>query len=628
MTPSTSVPAGAPGRLRWLLSTLPLAPLAAVLYLFSEWLFFVTKPSPTSALPLLGQLRVLVESPGPVLLPLLAVQAVASLLSIAVYPKARGVAVVPAAAVGGWLLLVLIDNFTHTVLGVGIMRSGEVVRIVYTAVLPMLVLAAGWKIVGWVDAAITRRATPVVATCAAAVLAALPVVTKPVELPTEPDPSVLPVLQAAASATSRPNILFLGVDGLDADITSAYGYARQTTPFLESIREDTLLFEHAYSNVARTHGSLVTLLTGRLPFSTRVTFPPTLLQGADGDRTFPMLLKSLGYTTMQLGMRHYADAEDTNVHGFDAANYRWQKLGDPSGEGGRASDTDVFRTAVSERMDDRFARLLATRPVGDSFAHVEGRSVDPQWKDERRVATLEGYFAQAPRPWFVHLHLLDTHCCNWHPGQRHFTDGSRSVDFRDSQVLETDGHIRRLFAALERTGQLENTIVVINSDHASEWKITARVPLMIRFPNRQYRGRVSANVQLADVAPTILAYLGASAPAWMDGTSVLDAASIDRTRPIFGVSDIQAREGASGKRLLRDGGAHNFGASAVMMVVGSQVFNIDLATGDMVTERALGPPIDGAPIVSDAAAREMLLGRLRSAGIVVAESQMAAAATP
>ncbi len=615
MIQPASARANVPGRLQWLLTTLPFAPLAAIAYFFSEWLFFVTKPSPTSALPLLAQLRVLIESPGPVLLPLLLAQVLASALSVLAYPKGRAVAAAPAAVVGGWLMLVLVDNFTQTLFGVGIVRSGEAVRIAYTALLPMLVVVAGWKIVGWVDAAVRWRRSSLVAVAATAILAALPVATAPEVLPTEPDPSILPVLQLTATNADRPNILFLGVDGLDADITSAYGYGRPTTPFLDSIREDTLLFEHAYANVARTHGSLVTLLTGRLPFSTRVTFPPTLLQGADGDRTLPMLLKALGYTTLQLGMRHYADAEDTNVHGFDAANYRWQRLGDPSAEAGRPSDTDSFRTAVAERMDERFARLLATRPVADGFAHVEGRAVDPQWRDERRIATLERYFAEAPTPWFVHLHLLDTHCCNWHPDQRHFHDGSRTVDFRDSQVLETDGQIKRLFEALERSGQLERTIVVINSDHASEWKITARVPLMIRFPDRQYKGRVRANVQLADVAPTVLRYLGANPPAWMDGVSVLDERTIDPMRPIFGVSDVQAREGASGQRRLRDGGTHNFGASAVMMVVGGQVFNMDLATGAMTSESAIASEPSTAPVLSAEVARQALLDRLHTAGL-------------
>ena len=56
MTQSTRARADAPGRIEWLLITLPLAPLAASVYLFSEWLFFITKPSPTSALPLGGQI--------------------------------------------------------------------------------------------------------------------------------------------------------------------------------------------------------------------------------------------------------------------------------------------------------------------------------------------------------------------------------------------------------------------------------------------------------------------------------------------------------------------------------------------------------------------------------------------
>src|SRR5688572_2934196 len=49
--------------LRWLLATLPLAPLTAIAYVFSEWLFFVTKPSPTSALPFAQQLLVLLKAP-------------------------------------------------------------------------------------------------------------------------------------------------------------------------------------------------------------------------------------------------------------------------------------------------------------------------------------------------------------------------------------------------------------------------------------------------------------------------------------------------------------------------------------------------------------------------------------
>ena len=361
-----------------------------------------------------------------------------------------------AASVCGFLLLVLIDNFTYTVFGFGIARSNEMYRVAYTMLLCLLAAIAGWKFYEWVSMVFRRpRVIPVAIGIAAIVLCASPWVTSR-RLPRDPDASVLPSLQRAKTASSRPNILFLGADGLDASILSAYGYSRPTTPFLESISEDTLFFENAFSNAARTHGSLVTLLTGRSPFTTHVTFPPTVLQGEDSNRTLPVLLKALGYTTLQIGMRHYADAEDTNVRGFDAANYRWQSLEEVDPDAPPADETDVFRAAVAERIDERLGRLLAMSPAGDTFAHVEGRQVVPQWRDERRVTTLVRYFEHAPEPWFVHLHLLDTHCCQWVPDRTHFSGGpSPDIDARDSQVRETDDNIRRLVDALESTGRLE-----------------------------------------------------------------------------------------------------------------------------------------------------------------------------
>jgi hypothetical protein len=421
--------------------------------LFSEWLFVITKPSPTSALPFSSQLIVLLESPLPALLPILAAQAAASLLSAIAYPRVRGLALVPAASVCGFLLLVLIDNFTYTVFGFGIARSNETYRVAYTLLLCLLSAIAGWKLYEWVSMVFRRpRVIPVAIGIAAVVLCASPWVSSR-RLPRDPDASVLPSLQQAKTASSRPNILFLGADGLDASILSAYGYSRSTTPFLESISDDTLFFENAVLE-CRPYAWLSRYPAHR-PFTVHHTrdVSTTVLQGEDSNRTLPVLLKALGYTTLQIGMRHYADAEDTNVRGFDAANYRWQSLEEVDPDAPPADETDVFRAAVAERIDERLGRLLAMSPAGDTFRHVEGRQVVPQWRDERRVTTLVRYFEDAPEPWFVHLHLLDTHCCQWVPDRTHFSGGpSPDIDARDSQVRETDDNIRRLVDALESTG--------------------------------------------------------------------------------------------------------------------------------------------------------------------------------
>ncbi|NOT24456.1 MAG: sulfatase [Acidobacteria bacterium] len=598
---------------------MPLAPLSAVVYLTFEWLFLVTKPSPTSALPVATQLRVLLESPLPALLPLLGVQAIASALSVIAFPRLRGLALVPAAFVCGFLCLVLIDNFTYTLFGVGITRSGEVLRIVYTIGLCLIVGLVGWKLHSWLASVFLRVGTAPVSLAITAVVLSVPLVAAARQPSRHPDASVLPALEGSAAGRNRPNILFLGADGLDAALLSAYGYPRPTTPFLESIREDTLFFENAFSNAARTHGSLVTLLTGRSPFSTHVTFPPTLLQGEDSSRTLPALLKRLGYTTLQIGMRHYADAEDANIQGFDAANYRWQRLEDASDGAPAFDETDVFRTTVAERIDERLGRLLALSPAADGFAHVEGRQVVPQWRDERRVTTLVEYFEQAPEPWFVHLHMLDTHCCQWLPDRLHFSGStSPDIDARDSQIRETDNNIRTLFESLEETGLLERTIVVVNSDHASHWKITERVPLMIRFPNRELRGRVSTNVQLADVAPTMLAYLKAPVPTWMDGQPLLPVGATQSDRRIFGVSDVEARTGPSGARHLLESGPPNYGVSSVMLVDANQWFEMSLDDGDLVSGRVKGHTGDAATL-TEPEARALLLDRIRSAGFEIRE---------
>jgi arylsulfatase A-like enzyme len=454
----------------------------------------------------------------------------------------------------------------------------------------------------------------------ALILAGAPRLAADQRLPRDPDATVLAVLESTGRGADRPNILLLGADGLDATSLSVYGYERPTTPFLDEIQDDTLFFENAFSNVARTHGSLVTLLTGRLPFSTGVTFPPTVLQGEDANRTLPLLLKDLGYATLQLGMRHYADAEDTNVRGFDAANYRWQRLEELRPGAPVADETEVFRRAVAERINERLGRLFGISSAVDAFAHVEGRQVVPQWRDHRRVTTLVEYFKRAPEPWFVQLHLLDTHCCQWAPDRQHFTGGpSPVIDARDSQIRETDSNIRRLFDALASTGRLDRTMVVISSDHASRWRITERIPLMIRFPGRAYAGRVRANVQIADVAPTVLKYLGVDVPQWMDGRPLVPPSGVPLNRPIIGVADVTAREGAAGTRQLRDHGSRNHGIRSVMMVEGHRWYAVTLTTSAVRSGDVAGHTnASAAPAAAtEARLRQQLLSYVSSLGLEV-----------
>lgn len=608
-----------PGRV-WFLATVALAPLAGFVYFLSEWLFFVTKPSMLAALPLGGQVAALVRAPLPLVAALAALQAAASALSVVGYPRWRAVALVPPAVVTGTLLLILVDNFTYTLFGFGVLTADGAVRLLYAALWPALVVLAGTRLQEWVARHATRVAYAI-APIALLLLAGMPVGT-PIERRLEPDTSAPPPVERAPGAqTGWPNILFLGIDGVDATAMSAYGAERRTTPFLDRLKDESLFFEHAFSNAGRTHGSLVALLTGRLPFSTHVTYPPTILQGDDAHRHLPGILKGLGYTTLQLGMRHYADAEDANLQGFDAANYRWQQL---DAIGGRAAvdETGAFRGAVLERLDARLGRLFGFRYAVNGHAHVEGREENPFWRDDRRVDTLVRYFGFAHQPWFVHAHLLDTHCCSYHPRRLHFDGISLEVNARDSQLKEADGHLRRIIESLAAAGQLERTIVVISSDHTNGWTTTGRVPLLMRFPGARVRGTVRANVQLADVAPTVLDYLGRRIPEWMDGISLLEPERVPDDRPIFGVSRIAERETVAPYfSALRSAGPPNYGTGTVTLISGGSWFELDLADGALES----GPVAGHARAAEGGAAAPGEADRVRNRARRLLERQVTAA---
>jgi predicted AlkP superfamily pyrophosphatase or phosphodiesterase len=96
------------------------------------------------------------------------------------------------------------------------------------------------------------------------------------------------------------------------------------------------------------------------------------------------------------------------------------------------------------------------------------------------------------------------------------------VDFYDDAILDADKYVGDLFHFLIETGKLNNTIVILYSDHGMAWNPRNRVPLIIWFPNNQYTGKVNENVQLIDIAPTLLDYLGVSQPTWMHGQSILE----------------------------------------------------------------------------------------------------------
>ena len=598
-------------RLWWTALTLPLPLAALAIYTFFEWLFFVTKPSVLSALPWPDRLTALVETPVPFISFVLAVQAVVTLLAILAFKHLRGIAVVPAGLIAGCLALVLIDNFTHVLFGFSSTNVAVQIRYGYAVLLLLLVTTASHQLYAFLNAKTERSALRKMLLL---LLLALPsFVAFAMEEVKRPRVGGLMAFSEPRKRTVQlPNVLFLTNDSLEARYMSVYGYPKRTTPFLETLRDETLFVENAFPNACRTYGSLVALLTGKRPTSTHVLDPPSMVYDEARHEHLPGILKEHGYRTLQLTMKHYADAADANLVGaFDLANYDWETF--RLGRVDSATDTArVFRLQVFDRLQDRLTHIFAGKSR-DSFAFVIGERKPPYWSDDRRVKTLIRFINETDEPWFAHVHLLDTH---------EGITGKENVD-PDAMLRNADARMRTVFNALRANGQLERTIVVISSDHGRDWQTRDRVPLMIRFPRGQHARRESRNVQTADIAPTTLDALGLPIPRWMDGRSLLRPLPEGRTIvALCGVAD--QTMGAAQTEKLR---VPNYGTSTAMIVVGSwwyelRVENGTLRAGPVAGHTAPTPPTP--PML----ARAALDRELTAAGFVLAPAGSTGSASP
>ena len=361
-----------------------------------------------------------------------------------------------------------------------------------------------------------------------------------------------------------PHILFIGADGLSADFMSLYGYPELSTPFLNSIADELTIFDAAYVNNANTTGSITSLLNGISPATTKVIYPPDFLSDAFADKSLPRLLGDLGYYRSQWSVPHYASAPSQGMVGaFDRVNGVSQQ------SARRALDTlpitnltAWFLTHAASDAKSVLLDALAIREMDNPYAQVAESEADDEpalpakVSDAARLAGLNEDINTAlalGKPLFAQIHLMDTHGLKFYPSVRNFSAGMVQNDywmtpFYLDSVAEFDRRLATLFAELGERGILDSTLVVIFSDHPQKWKTALRVPLLVRFPEASRTDLVSKNVQLLDLAPTIVDWLGGKPPEWMQGMSLLEAEQIPADRMLVATGfDSEVRSTGDGR---------------------------------------------------------------------------------
>lgn len=324
----------------------------------------------------------------------------------------------------------------------------------------------------------------------------------------------------------RPNILLVSIDSLRSDHLGSYGYERDTSPFMDELAARGARFENAVSTTSWTLPAHAAMMTG-LNDSTH-GLVDNGLRLSDDHLTLAELLSSEGYRTA----------------GFYGAPYLHPTFG--MGQG-----YEVYQSCMSEAADDgEVVRNSARSGKAPSHADVTGP----------RTANFVKGWAATIKPgesWFAFVHLWDVHYDFIAPQEYvdlFDPDYQGSVDGRlmsnreikrdmaprdlahvkalyDAEIRFTDDILRGIFEDLEARGMLDNTLIIVTSDHGEEFfehgskghnktlfEEVVRVPLFILWPGQIEAGRVIQDqAQIIDFMPTIANAVGCDATLAVQG---------------------------------------------------------------------------------------------------------------
>jgi arylsulfatase A-like enzyme/Tfp pilus assembly protein PilF len=272
-----------------------------------------------------------------------------------------------------------------------------------------------------------------------------------------------------------PNVLLISVDTFRADHLGAYR-AGGATPRLDALANAGVVFERAVAQVPITLPSHASLFTASYPFAHGVRDNGSF-RLSDESRTLTEVFRAAGYRTAAFVGSFALDSRFGLDQGFELYD---DFYGDTSSLG---------NFAISER------------PAADVLAPAL------DWLSQPREA-----------PWFAFVHLYDPHAPYAPPAP--FRERFASDPYR-GEVAYVDEALGNFLEELSNRGRLENTLLVVTSDHGEglgehgerthgmfAYETTLRVPLIFSWEGVLPPRRVASRVRLLDVAPTLLELSG------------------------------------------------------------------------------------------------------------------------
>ncbi|MFT4570721.1 MAG: arylsulfatase A-like enzyme/tetratricopeptide (TPR) repeat protein [Hyphomicrobiaceae bacterium] len=301
-----------------------------------------------------------------------------------------------------------------------------------------------------------------------------------------------------ADAAKDWNVLLLTFDTTRADWIGCYGRENATTPVLDALAADGVLFENNFSSNPVTQAAHSTIMTGVYP----------MMHGVRDNTYFklPPERETLAETLQKQGW-----ATGAAIGGFPLVK-----------EFGLAQGFDFYDDDITGNREDFMGRPAARR--------------SGTWYDERPAAHVNG----AILPWlrehieerfFVWLHYWDPHLPHIAPPPY---NELYAHDTYSGEIAYADQSLGTIVKELRRAGVYDRTIIIMTSDHGDSFDehreathaflaygSSLHVPLIMHIPEFEGDRRVKQRVSTVDIVPTVLDLLGVKGPEELQGRSLV-----------------------------------------------------------------------------------------------------------
>ncbi|MBZ5593136.1 MAG: sulfatase-like hydrolase/transferase [Acidobacteriia bacterium] len=333
---------------------------------------------------------------------------------------------------------------------------------------------------------------------------------------------------------NRPNLLLYMIDTERADHSSAYGYTRDTTPFLKMLGAQGLVFEDCQVQATWTKPSTASLLTSLYSFSHGIIHDfDTIPKGAT---TLAEQLRAAGYVTASVVANPFAGHITGLQRGFDyvaewAVVQRYRSDAEDRGTDSAAVNKILFPWLERHRDEPFFVYAHTTdphapyRPPGGFEERFANPAETPEFN--RVYKSLGGKVKYGGG-----IVVTRAGCSQKGVNPDRFIQ--QAIDRYDGEILHNDWNLQQLADKLKQLGVLDNTLIVVVSDHGEEFwehgwtahgqslyqELTHGVFVMWNPGLIQRARRISEPVQLIDVMPTVLDLLGLKIPDLLQGQSL------------------------------------------------------------------------------------------------------------